>query len=74
MVNTETCSWVDKKLMNLLSFSNVKGVSSVIGLPEKTTTFEELIPQLEGFGFPDSQECHFCSGTYKKNLLKVSRS
>ena len=56
MVNTETCSWVDKKLMNLLSFSNVKGVSSVIGWPEKTTTFEELIPQLEGFGFPDSQE------------------
>ena len=56
MENTNTSCWVDKKLRNLLSFSNPMVVSSVIKLAEKTTTFEELIPQLEGFGFPASQE------------------
>ena len=32
--NTETCSWVDKKLINLLSFSDTKVVSWVIGLAQ----------------------------------------
>lgn len=56
MDNTETCSWVDEKLVNLFGFRNPKVVSSIIGLVEKTTRFKELISQLEGFGFPASQE------------------